>query len=246
MRLPDSLSGVIVGVAFCPHPPALIPVVAGGVARDLAAVLAAGDVVTAGVTAGVDSVVILGAGAVAGAFPSGAWGTLAGFGVDVTAGMGGRRLADATLPLALTIGCWLVARTAHPPPIQAVAVLAGDRDASVTALLGLTGSGRHGLLVMGDGSARHGEKAPGYSNSRAEAFEESVRRTLAAGDAVALAELDESGAAELLAAGGPSWRVAATALLMQGAGRWSAQLLYSGQPFGVGYHVASWRQPPRG
>jgi hypothetical protein len=57
------------------------------------------------------------------------------------------------------------------------------------------------------------------------------------GDGEALANLDESLGAELLAAGVPAWR-AAGALLA--GGEFDAELLYAAAPYGVGYFVAQW------
>jgi aromatic ring-opening dioxygenase LigB subunit len=94
-----------------------------------------------------------------------------------------------------------------------------------------------GLLVMGDGSACRSEKAPGYLDERAAAFDASVAAALAAADTAALTTLDEGLAAELRAVGRASWQVLAGAA--EGTGL-TGTLLYEGAPFGVGYFVATW------
>lgn len=92
------------------------------------------------------------------------------------------------------------------------------------------------LVVFGDGSARRSEKAPGYYDERAGAFDASVARALGSGDRDALAALDAGLGDELLAAGVPAWHEAAALL----TGSWSAELTYDDAPFGVGYFVAVW------
>jgi aromatic ring-opening dioxygenase LigB subunit len=97
------------------------------------------------------------------------------------------------------------------------------------------------LLVMGDGTARRGEKAPGYADPRAEAFDATVVRALAGGDPRTLADLDPTLAAELLVAGRAPWQVlAGAALAARPGGAWRADLRYADAPYGVGYAVASW------
>jgi hypothetical protein len=104
------------------------------------------------------------------------------------------------------------------------------------ALSGLPGGA--GVLAMGDGSARRGEKAPGHLDPAAGPFDAAVAAALAAGDTAALAGLDPAAGARLLAAGVPVWRAVGAAL----AGRpVTAHLSYDDAPFGVGYLVAEWR-----
>ena len=130
--------------------------------------------------------------------------------------------SDCPLPLALAVGATLLGGRPHR--------LYGVVDDDLPDLEGA------GLLVVGDGSARRTEKAPGYLDDRAHGFDESVEHALAAGDPDALAALDADLAAELMVSGGPAWRAAAHAA----PGRWQARVHYSGAPFGVGYLVASW------
>ena len=92
-------------------------------------------------------------------------------------------------------------------------------------------------LVVGDGSARRSERAPGYVDPRAEPFDAAVAAALAAGDAGALRDLDPALGADLLAAGVPAWRAVGHALAGH---RYAADLLYDAAPYGVGYFVAFW------
>lgn len=96
---------------------------------------------------------------------------------------------------------------------------------------------RTGVLVLGDGSARRGEKAPGYVDERAFPFDELVTQALAAGDPEPLRRLDPELAAELLVAGRAAWQVLAAAV----AGPAEVVSAYADDPFGVLYHVAVWR-----
>ncbi|HZB51087.1 MAG TPA: hypothetical protein VE547_18515 [Mycobacteriales bacterium] len=120
-------------------------------------------------------------------------------------------------------------------PVTGLAVGPGADPAAVAA--GLAGPDRLGLLVMGDGSARRSERAPGYVDPRAAGFDAAVAAALATGDAAALRDLDPARGAELLAGGVPAWRVAGHAA----AGvEFDAELLRDEAPYGVGYLVAAW------
>ena len=94
---------------------------------------------------------------------------------------------------------------------------------------------RTGLLVMADGSARRGPRAPGHFDERAAAFDAEVERAVRAGDLQALHAIDPALARELLANGRPAWQVLAGAT---GGTALQADVLYAGDPFGVMYLVA--------
>jgi hypothetical protein len=102
------------------------------------------------------------------------------------------------------------------------------------------------LLVMADGTARRTEKAPGYFDERAEAFDAGIEAALRAADASALAGLNPQLATELLAAGRPAWQVLAAAVTASGAAiSWTVRSHYFAAPFGVFYPVVNWL-PERG
>jgi hypothetical protein len=97
-------------------------------------------------------------------------------------------------------------------------------------------SQRTALLVLGDGSARRGPKAPGAFDPRAAAFDASVERAVRAADLDALLAVDPALARDLMATGRPAWQVLAGAL----AGTVPAtHVRYADDPFGVRYLVAS-------
>jgi hypothetical protein len=96
---------------------------------------------------------------------------------------------------------------------------------------------RVALLVMGDGSARHDVKAPGYIDPRAADWDRVAHDIFASGDLAALAALDPALAEELLCAGRAPWQVLSGAASGVALATGCADL---SMPFGVGYHVARW------
>ena len=157
---------------------------------------------------------------------------MAPWGLDVPIGAPG----GSPLPLSLLIGAWLL----HGRDAAYVSV-AADATPRECAALGaeLVAEGRVGLLVMGDGSARRSQKAPGYTDPRAEPFDGGVAEALAKADADALLAIDPALAGDLLAAGRAPWQVLAGAQKASDAK--VAELLYDEAPYGVAYFVASWR-----
>ncbi len=203
-------------VAFVPSPPLLLEALGGGPAELRAACQQAISVLD-----GVERVVVLGAG------PIGGWVTGT---IDATPYGARGAKADVPLPLALAVGTTLLGERPHE-----LWALAGGRVPELPDEVG--------LLVVGDGSARRTEKAPGHLDPRAAGFDAHVSAALAAGDPVALAALDGSLGAELLAAGVEAWQAAA----VLSPGPWHGSLLLDDAPFGVGYFVATWtRQPTAG
>jgi len=92
------------------------------------------------------------------------------------------------------------------------------------------------VVVSADGSATRTEKAPGFFDERAADFDKAIQAALAAGDAAALAALDEDLAEELWCRGVPAFR--AMAALMPSPAE--AVVTYAEAPYGVAYWVATW------
>ena len=234
---------MIRGVAFCPHPPLLVPEVAAGGAGECdalrAACVAAITTVLAGPVQPVQPVLI-GSGPESLAHSPLSRGSLAGYGVPGEVHLGSDSCGGALdLPLSLTIGAWLL-RTAAGPRSSALGFSVGpDFAASKAAveLLELAETRDLVLLVLGDGSARRSTSAPGYLDERAEPFDAAIEQALRTADAAALEGIDEQLGAELLAAGVPAWRAAGR--LLDG-GAFDADLLYADAPYGVAYFVATW------
>jgi hypothetical protein len=138
------------------------------------------------------------------------------------------------LPLALLVGAWWTAGTQ-----RSFVAVADDLNAADCADVGAelaASAARVSLLVMGDGSARHSEKGPGYLDERAAGFDDGVADALRRADAQALLALDVTLARELQVAGRAPWQVLAGAAADR---QWSVTTATS-TPYGVAYHVASW------
>ncbi|QFG25616.1 hypothetical protein [Actinomadura sp. WMMB 499] len=244
---------MLISAAVCPHPPILVPAVAGAAARELDGLRAAcDDAVGRLVAAAPDALVVVGGAPETAAYGDGAYATLRPYGLPWTSpdapGKGGE-----PLPLSLTIGRWLIERSADPamraaarhgrPGVRYRAV-AFDAPSAECLALGrelAASAGRVALLVMGDGSACRSEKAPGYLDERAAPYDEAVARALGKADAAALAALDPGTSRELRAAGRAAWQVLAGAAAARGFG---GELLAAEAPYGVAYFVASWTAAP--
>lgn len=176
--------------------------------------------------------------------------SFAGYGVPVTAAIGTPRPGTEPLPLSLAVGVWLLrramdaGRVRRPTVWRAVTVPVDEPTADCREFGAIEGAteNRHALLVMGDGSACRTLAAPGYLDPRAEEFDASVTKALAAVDTDALLALDPQLAGELLAVGRAPWQVLAGAALSSGGagGGFRGELLYDAAPYGVQYTVAVW------
>ncbi|MEU4335681.1 class III extradiol dioxygenase subunit B-like domain-containing protein [Micromonospora lupini] len=240
----------LVAAAVCPHPPLLVPEVAGAAAGELDDLRAACDLaVRRLLAADPDAVVLLGVGPSTGPIRPPATGTLQPWGVDLDVPLiPGQPDRGAVLPLSLTVGAWLLARNAErsavaAAPVSAAQVTADAGPVEVAALAEqVAGSGnRVALLVLGDGSACRGEKAPGYDDQRALPYDKRVAAALAEADLDALRDLDAGLSAQLKVAGRASWQVLAEAARSSGGG-WRGELLHDSAPYGVAYFVASWER----
>jgi hypothetical protein len=227
----------VVAAAVCPHPPLLVPALAGGAAAELddlrAACSAALDALA---TAQPAALVLVGSGPEQARFDGAPGGNFAGYGAPlVTVGEG----PDAGLPLSLLVGAWLVERSPLAALPRTSIGVGADATPGECAELGqeVARDPRPvALLVLGDGSARRSEHAPMHLHPRAELFDRVVADALAGADAPTLARLDPDVATELGAAGRAPWQVLAGAA----SGDWRARLHYAAAPYGVGYFVAAW------
>ncbi len=92
------------------------------------------------------------------------------------------------------------------------------------------------LLVVGNGTACRGEKAPGHLDPRAAGFDTALAAALVAGDGKALRALDHRLAEELWCYDVPAFARLAE-VLPPGA---PAEVRYDADPFGVQYWVLTW------
>jgi len=142
------------------------------------------------------------------------------------------------VPLALGLGALLLDDAGYRGARLLQAVAEEEPPAACRALgRKLADEARRtGLLVIGDGSNRRGPSAPGHFDERAAPFDAAVERAVRAGDMADLAALDPVLARDLVATGRAAWQVLAGAF--EGTHP-QAEVLYSGDPFGVAYLVAA-------
>jgi hypothetical protein len=223
---------VLTAAALCPAPPLLARELTGAdpVVPELRAAAAAA---AAGLAAArPDVIAVVGPAAVSRAWDPAAPLDLSGYSPRLPGG------GPEALPLPLGLGVRLLDEAGYAGP-RVLRSVAADEPPAACAALGaeLAGSAfRVALLVMADGSARRGLKAPGHLDERSAAFDERVERAVATGNVSDLLGIDPELADELMAAGRPAWQVLAGAV---GAARVTASLGYTGDPFGVAYLVAS-------
>ncbi len=162
--------------------------------------------------------------------------------------------ADGEGGVVLVVATDREQRGTRPPLGQRVgAHLAGLADVAVDGVVAVTwdasvaecralgeqlarGSARATLVVVADGSARRGEKAPGHLDERAFAVDDALLAALRAADAQALLALDPVLCAELLVHGRAPLQVAAAALADRPG--LAAVHVHAEDPFGV-FHVVA-------
>jgi hypothetical protein len=143
-------------------------------------------------------------------------------------------------PLGVRIGELVLAQAGWTGPVEHV-VVPFDAGPDSVADAGRSLAGRAErllLLVVGDGSARREEKAPGHLDPRAAAFDRATLTALGAADPDALIEIDPELAGELLATGRAALQVLGHAV--RGSADLRCEGLWSDDPYGVLYVVAVW------
>ena len=232
---------MITQATLCPWPPLLVRELTGAdpVLPELRAACA--GAVAALLGDGPGEVAVVGPGTVTAPWP--------GHGRLNVAAFGGPRAADPdpatagrpVLPPAPGIGAYLLDQAGYAGE-RLIWSVSADEPVAGCRKLGADLAGRDArtaLLVIGDGSARRGPRAPGHFDQRAAAFDAGVQQAIRAGDTGALLDLDPALARELMATGRPAWQVLAGALEI--AVPLSAAVRYAGDPFGVAYLVATLR-----
>jgi hypothetical protein len=240
---------MIIAVAVCPSPPLLIPELTGAqqVARELrsACLLAVAELTDASP----DVIAVVGASERTRTWNGAATLDVASYapgvpGARTNSGASqGPDLGPASLPSALGVGTWLLGQAGWQASRILRSVAHGEPPGGC-AHIGATLAalpGRVAMLVMADGSARRGLKAPGYFDGRSTGFDAETERAVRTGDLGALLSADPALAHELMATGRPAWQVLAGAL--QGR-KVSSEIRYRDDPFGVAYLVASLRVRP--
>jgi hypothetical protein len=226
---------VITRAVLCPSPPLLARELTGRdpVASGLRDACAAA--VARLVTAGAGVVAVVGAGAATRTWDPDDK-------LDVSAYAPRAAPRKPGLPLALGLGAMLLDSAGYAGPRLLQAVSESETPAACLRLGASLAAAAPavGLLVVGDGSARRGQAAPGHFDERAAPFDEAVRGAVSRGDMAALAALDPALAGELMATGRAAWQVLAGAAGGRPAGPAgpAAEILYADDPFGVAYLVA--------
>lgn len=220
---------MLVAAAVCPHPPLLIPEIGRGLGAEI-------DTLRAGCATAVDAIV--------GTDPDRVYVVGSGSGLPATSfapwapGSGADEVTvdvPEALPLALLVGAWLTRGRA-----RSFVVVDPQTDAAESAELGrelAETEQRVAMLVMGDGSARHDVKAPGYVDARAGSWDDRAHTAFAAADCTGLLSLDPVLGEELMCAGRAPWQVLAGAA--QSVSFTHKEARYD-VLFGVGYHLVTW------
>ena len=153
------------------------------------------------------------------------------------------QLCDRQLPTPIMIARYLASRdlAAHPEHAQLWAtarwITSSGGDATVLGEQLFADGAALGLILVADGAACHGSKAPRAQDARAEAYDESVCAALASGQPGRLAQIDVELGDELGATGPQVLPV----LMAAAGGDRFGEVLWAGAPYGVGWAVASWR-----
>ncbi|MEV7552502.1 class III extradiol dioxygenase subunit B-like domain-containing protein [Amycolatopsis sp. NPDC089917] len=224
-------------VAVLPQPPLLIPELAAGAADVCAELREACLAAARRLTSASPDWVVVGAAPGAPGVPEHASGTFRGYGVDLGISLSRVTAPVTELPLPALVAGWL--REQAGASSARVRLVDPGTTPDQCELFARELGEHTAVLVLGDGSSRHGPRSPGGEDARAEGFDAGVRDALAEADTGALAALDPALAAELGAGGRAPWQVLAG---LAADGAWTADVLYSAAPFGVGYHVAVWER----
>ena len=245
-----------VTAAVLPHPPLLVPELAGAAAPELDRLRAACREALAAVVAAADLAVVVGDGPVWGVPEPSAPGSFAPYGADRQVTFPAAltqldlpelptpaRLPD--LPLSLAVAAQLLTGL-DPAPARLFAAtvptsLGPGAAAAIGRALAAAGNGSVvggpvGLVVMADLSACRTERAPGAFRAEAADFDASVAEVLRTGKAARLLDLDPALAADLLVAGRAPLQVLAGTFESEPAVH--GRVLYEDAPYGVGYLVA--------
>ncbi|HEX5293076.1 MAG TPA: hypothetical protein VFX25_29745 [Streptosporangiaceae bacterium] len=228
---------MIAAAALCPAAPLMVRELTGGtlILPDLreACRTATGRLLSARP----EVIVVVGAGPRTGEWDGASRLDVASFGGGpAAAGRGPSGTPDLPVPLGLGARLLDEAGYAGPRRLDAIGADATPAACAAAGQRISQAEGRVGLLVMADGSARRGRRAPGYLDERSAGFDAGVERAFRDGDLKALGDVDPGLARELMAAGRAPWQVMAGALAGTEA---DVEVLYADDPFGVAYLVAS-------
>lgn len=228
-----SVSAVLTAVAIIPSPPLLVPELAGGAAAEVADLR---EAVLRAAAALPDRWVAVGVGRAELRVGPAAAGTFAGFGVDVAVALAPGVHPVVELPLCALITGWVRGQVS-PDAVAEVRCYPDDADDPV-------GIGRAlraeldavadpvGVLIVADGCRTLTPSAPGGYEPAHAAVQTALDDALGRGETGALAGLSPA------VVGQVAFEVLAG--LTEPAPS-SADELYRGAPYGVGYFVGTWQ-----
>jgi hypothetical protein len=223
-------------VALVPSAPLLVPSIGTGAGEQEATLRAATIEAVAGLASVRPEVMVVAASvASAGVWDEHAAYDFGGFGVQPERIAGGSAHGGGTLPWELAIGAWLLDETGWAGPRRYLGIA---EPAPTTEHRQLVDAESVAVVVVGDGSARRSERAPGYRDPRAEQFDNDVAAALADGRPDRLEAIDANLAAELMCSGWRAWAWIAT--IIGDAAVSAADTAMHVAPYGVGYFVAEW------
>jgi hypothetical protein len=239
----------LVAAAVCPHPPIIVPALAGTAAGELDSLREACDAAVARlVDSGARRLVVVGADTETQPYHLPIRASFAPWGVPVEVVLGDpaeAAVAQPRLPLSLMVGAWLATRRPGGQSLPWLLWGVAERAevAECVRLASTIGEddGPWALLAMGDGSACRGERSPGYDDPGAQPYDDAVAAALASADGAALLALEPRLSARLRVAGRAPWQVLAAAAR---GGAWRGELSYYAAPYGVSYFVATWTPAP--
>ena len=227
---------MLAAIALTPSAPVLVPELAGGAVE--AAPLRAAAIAAAAALP--DRWIAIGAGhGPADAVHAGVRGSFAGYGADIAVALAPQSPpAVVALPLCALVAGWLREQT-NPDAVVEVRVFPTDLDAAAALDRGRRLRAEIdrddepvGVLVVADGANTLTAAAPGGFDPESEAVQAALDDALAGADTAALAGMPD----------GPVGTVAYRVLAgLAGSSPWSAQQMYRGAPFGVGYFAGVWR-----
>lgn len=228
---------MLLAAAICSAPPTLVPELTQAAAAELDELRAACDAAVADLLrCRASRLVVVAAGRSTRTFAADAPAGWHRLGVDIDVPPLGRVVSRGErLPLALTVGRWLLNRAAGRADSWCTLDVAGAPSWGQDLAASSVGTA---LLVLGEGSAAVGPHAPMPQDSRAPAFDAAVAAAIGSGDVAALVAIDPLVGAELGATGVAPWLALAAAV---GARTVQAELSTYCAPYGVGYLVGSWR-----
>jgi hypothetical protein len=223
---------VLSAIAMIPSAPVMVPELAADAADELTGLR---DAVVTAAGALPPTWIAIGVGGADAVLEADCAGTFAGYGVDVRVGLSADTGPVTALPLCALIAGW-VRGLAAPDARTQVRVYAADHDADAALAGGRRlraeideASDRIGVLVVADGAHTLTPPAPGGYDPESIPVQAALDDALAAGDAAALTRLPDAIVG----------RVAYQVLAGLGTPR-SAEELYRGAPYGVGYFVGNW------